>query len=62
MVAIFIVHSPVGGNTITELPLHGESSIWYLPNDPQGETITLSAEHDEEHSLICLGMLLPHSY
>ncbi|KAK4947537.1 hypothetical protein LTR10_013482 [Elasticomyces elasticus] len=54
MSVIFVVHSPVDGNTITELPVHGDSSIWYLPNDPQGETISLSAESDEDHSLICL--------
>ncbi|KAI1613237.1 hypothetical protein EDD36DRAFT_259199 [Exophiala viscosa] len=54
MVAIFVVHSAVGENSVTELPLHGDSSIWYLPNDPEGGPIELSAESDEKHSLICL--------
>lgn len=56
MNAVFVVHLPVTGDTITELSLQGDPGVWYLPDDSEGDEVELSPEPDEQHSMICLGI------
>ncbi|KAK5232965.1 hypothetical protein LTR47_005829 [Exophiala xenobiotica] len=55
MVAAFLFHyDAAGGETIHNLPLEGNSSTWYLPDEVIDDTITLSPELNHLHSTICL--------
>ncbi|KAK5453450.1 hypothetical protein LTS15_006635 [Exophiala xenobiotica] len=55
MVTAFLFHyDAAGGETIHDLPLEGDSSTWYLPDEVIDDTITLGPELDHLHSTICL--------
>ncbi len=63
MVAAFLFHhDAAGGETMHDLPLEGDSSTWYLPDEVFDDAIILSSKLDQQHSAICLGQFLHTSH